>query len=255
MRDSFWLALGFLTRLPVPFCGEASRQQKSAALLFYPIVGLLIGGVLWFGAWLMTGLSPLLAGAIVVALWVGLTGGLHLDGLADCADAWAGGAGDADKTADIMKDPHLGAMAVVLLILVLILKTVAVAELIEHASLIILIVIPALARCSSIALFVTTDYVRSGGLGEVYVHSPDDESARRTIKRNRYATIAVTGLLTVLLLGFAGGLLILFLGVAFGLIRQLAVHRLGGFTGDVAGAMIELIELFACLFWVVFLGW
>ena len=250
MKVSFLLALGFLTRLPVLFSTEASAQQQSDSLLFYPVVGLLVGGILWLAAWLMDGMSPLVTGAIVVAIWVWLTGGLHLDGLADCADAWAGGTGDTDKTTRIMKDPHLGAIAVVVLVFVVVLKTVAVSALMEQASFIILIIIPALARCSSIALFVSTAYVRPAGLGEMYVNTPGMGADTRQSERKRHAVLIVTGGLAVLLLGFKGGLLLLLLGAAFYFIRQLAVCRLGGFTGDVAGAMIELIELLACLIWL-----
>ncbi|NCA91441.1 MAG: adenosylcobinamide-GDP ribazoletransferase, partial [Gammaproteobacteria bacterium] len=93
----FLIALQFLTRLPVRLTGELSAADLGRSLLYYPLVGLLLGGLLVAGGWLLagggllTGVAPVLAAALVLSLWVGLTGALHLDGLADMIDAWAGG--------------------------------------------------------------------------------------------------------------------------------------------------------------------
>lgn len=81
------IALQFLTRLPVSLPGMPTPEQVGRSLLWYPLVGLLLGLLLW-GAHLLLGPTPaLLQAAIILALWVGLSGGLHLDGLADTADA------------------------------------------------------------------------------------------------------------------------------------------------------------------------
>ena len=76
----------------------------------------------WLAALLLEGASPLLQAALLLALWVALTGALHLDGLADSADAWLGGFGDPARTLEIMKDPRSGPVAVVVLVLLLLLK-------------------------------------------------------------------------------------------------------------------------------------
>ena len=117
-----WLiALQFLTRLPVSLPGMPTPEQMGRSLLWYPAVGLLLGLLLWL-AHLLLGQTPgVLQAAIILALWVGLSGGLHLDGLADTADAWVGGFGDRERTLTIMKDPRSGAIAVVVLVLLLLL--------------------------------------------------------------------------------------------------------------------------------------
>ena len=122
------LAFQFLTRIPVYRVFSIaslvpSKQVAGKALLYYPAVGLVIG--LWLAAlpWLLcyfaadvgTGLQA----GLVLVLWVWITGGLHLDGLADSADAWMGGFGDRQRTLDLMKDPTCGPSAVVVLVLVL----------------------------------------------------------------------------------------------------------------------------------------
>ncbi|WP_372867942.1 adenosylcobinamide-GDP ribazoletransferase, partial [Pseudomonas sp.] len=119
------IALQFLTRLPVRLAAMPSAQETGRSLLWYPVVGLLIG-LLLLGVHYLLGDAPaLLQAALLLVIWVGLSGGLHLDGLADSADAWAGGFGDRERTLAIMKDPRSGPMAVVVLVLLLLLKFVA----------------------------------------------------------------------------------------------------------------------------------
>jgi len=104
------IAVQFLTRLPVPFRIDHQPRHIGHSLLYYPLVGLLIGGILLAGAELLqrTSLDTGLSAALLLTLWVLLTGGLHLDGLADSADAWVGGLGDKQHTLEIMKDPSCG---------------------------------------------------------------------------------------------------------------------------------------------------
>ena len=113
----WWVALQFLTRLPVRLAGMPSPQQIGRSLLWYPLVGLLIGLLLFALQQLLGGLSLMLQAALLLAVWVGVSGGLHLDGLADSADAWVGGFGDRARTLEIMKDPRSGPIAVVVLVL------------------------------------------------------------------------------------------------------------------------------------------
>jgi adenosylcobinamide-GDP ribazoletransferase len=94
--------------------------------VWYPAVGLVIGLILWLvGAVLVATTSLFLAATLVLVVWVAITGALHLDGVADCADAWVGGLGDRQKVLRILKDPRCGSMAVVSLILLLLTKLAA----------------------------------------------------------------------------------------------------------------------------------
>ena len=170
--------------------------------------------------------------AIVLTFWVLITGGLHLDGLADCADAWAGSLDNPQRSLEIMKDPRSGAIAVVTLILVLLLKWVALSELLrEQDFLSHLIIIPVLGRCAILGLMLSTHYVSRHGLGE---------------KLNAYLpkVAAITILLISMAVGFyvmGYGSLIFAVFIIF-FIRFLSQQRLGGVTGDVYGASVELVE-------------
>ena len=130
----FWLALQFLTRLPTPQLDRVSDRELGLSLPFYPIVGLIIGGLLYIAAELLTSVSPLFSAAIIVALWLWLTGALHLDGLADMADAWVGGHGDRERTLAIMKDPYCGPMGVSAVVAMLLLKFAALSVLVRGRS-------------------------------------------------------------------------------------------------------------------------
>ena len=85
------VAIGFLTRIPVPARVFDDASARSQSLAWYPLVGVLIGTLLCALVWALPDAKPLLVAAIVLLAWVAITGALHLDGLADSADAWIGG--------------------------------------------------------------------------------------------------------------------------------------------------------------------
>ena len=111
--QSFWLALQFLTRFPVPQPIDYSARAMGRSVLSYPIVGLVLGLLLVSIQMLLVHIHPNVLAALLLILWVMVTGGLHLDGLADSADAWMGGQGDRERTLQIMKDPRAGAGAII----------------------------------------------------------------------------------------------------------------------------------------------
>ncbi|EQL42777.1 cobalamin synthase (plasmid) [Pseudomonas aeruginosa VRFPA03] len=152
---SLLVALQFLTRLPVRLSAMPTPEQFGRAVLCYPLVGVLIGVVLYAAARSLDGTPPLLQAALLLSLWVALSGALHLDGLADMADAWIGGLGDRERTLAIMKDPRSGPVAVVVLVLVLLLKFSALAALLGQGEAGLLPLAPWLARSSLPLLFLT----------------------------------------------------------------------------------------------------
>jgi adenosylcobinamide-GDP ribazoletransferase len=234
MFRSFLIALQFLTRVPVSFRRAPDAAETSASLLYYPLVGLLIGIVLSGLAWLLGALSPLLAAAILLCTWVLLTGGLHLDGLADSADAWAGGRGDRERMLRIMKDPASGPIGVTALVLVLLLKFTALATLLEARAYWLFSIAPLLGRTALPLLFVTTPYVRSIGLGTPFA---------KGIPRRLAIGIGASAYLLVLVLYGLLGLGAVLAGLAtFALLRLFMTRQLGGTTGDTAGALVELSE-------------
>ncbi|MBH8612508.1 adenosylcobinamide-GDP ribazoletransferase [Pseudomonas mohnii] len=231
----FWIALQFLSSLPIRLPGMPAPQELGRSLLFYPLVGLLFGGILWALNWLMLGAPLLLHAALLLTVWVLLSGALHLDGLADSADAWLGGFGDRERTLTIMKDPRSGPIAVVTLVLVLLLKFAALLALIEQQHAVALIIVPLLGRSALLGLFLTTPYVRAGGLGQALAdHLP--RSAGKQV-------LAVSGLACMLIAGLSGFFAVVLAVVLFAWLRQVMLRRLGGTTGDTAGALLELLEV------------
>ncbi|MCG4455214.1 adenosylcobinamide-GDP ribazoletransferase [Pseudomonas sp. MMS21-TM103] len=227
------IALQFLTRLPVRLAAMPSAQETGRSLLWYPVVGLLIG-LLLLGVHYLLGDAPaLLQAALLLVIWVGLSGGLHLDGLADSADAWAGGFGDRERTLAIMKDPRSGPMAVVVLVLLLLLKFVALVVLLQAGKIVVLLLVPWLARTLLPLLLLSTPYVRPGGLGQAL--------AEQLPRRQLPWVLAAHGT-ALLLFGWTGVLALLVAGLLFLWLRRVMLQRLGGTTGDTAGALLELVE-------------
>lgn len=227
----FWLALQFLTRLPVPDPGNPSPEALGYSVVYYPLVGLLIGTILVGLAVLLPGVGPALRAALVLSAWVWLTGGLHLDGLGDSADAWVGGYGDRERSLAILKDPYSGPIAVAAIVLVLLLKFAAVTELMGIDSHAPLWLAPAFARGLVPAFLLTTPYVRDRGLISPLLENLPRRAAFVAIVLTTFALLIVLGLPT-LLLG---------MGLAW-LLRATMIRRLGGCTGDTLGASIEIAE-------------
>ncbi|WP_430009052.1 adenosylcobinamide-GDP ribazoletransferase [Methylophaga lonarensis] len=241
MWTPFLIAMQFLTVVPVKLQDEFTDQDVGRSLLFYPLVGLLIGIVLSLLAWSLNNQPVMVAASLLLVVWVAITGALHLDGLADSADAWLGGIGNKAKTLNIMKDPAAGPIAVSAIVSVLLLKFVMLTVLLSQQNWVALIWSVVLARTALPLLFLTTDYVRPQGLGSLLKHHQSASDTRKML-----LIIAVIGLFSI------GLLALLFTLVVFLLLRYLMERRLNGFTGDTAGAMVELLETALLIFFVLF---
>jgi len=142
-----------------------------------------------------------------------------------------------------MKDPRSGPIAVVTLVLLLLLKFCAVLALLQSGQWLALLLAPVLGRAAMLALFLTTAYVRAGGLGQALAeHLP--RSAGR-------AVLLASAAGTVLLAGWKGAGVLLLVALVFLWLRRLMLRRLGGTTGDTAGALLEVLELTVLLGWVL----
>jgi len=241
MLTSFILSLQFLTRLPLNINIDITDKRLGQSVLFYPIVGLLIGLSLNVIQLLLLAYAPELNAAITLSLWVLLTGGLHLDGLADCTDAWAGGLGDKQRSLDIMKDPAAGPIAVVILLLVLLLKWSALLTILKQEnSLTVLLLTPCLGRISILILMLSTPYIRKNGLGS---------TLQQTLPKIAATVISFFGLLLCAELLSMSVLFAALLAIAF--VRHLALQRLQGVTGDVYGACVEIVETTVLISWIL----
>ena len=246
MIKAFFIALGLLTRIPVPKVFHVTEGDNEKlygwSVIYYPLIGFLIGGLLVLVSWSLSFLSlpshGFIEAGIILTAWVLISGALHLDGLADSADAWLGGYGNPQRTLEIMKDPYSGPAAVVVLILVLLLK---------FSSLIVvewqvLLLTPVLARVAIMVLLATTPYVRAGGMGETAV---------KHLPKSAVGVVLITVLgLSVLLLQEKSVAIIILIPIAY-LLRRLMLKRINGTTGDTAGAMLEVMEVATLLAFVL----
>ncbi|PPU66971.1 adenosylcobinamide-GDP ribazoletransferase [Xanthomonas pisi] len=157
---------------------------------------------------------------------------MYLDGLADTTDAWVGGMGDRARTLAIMQDPTSGPMAVTALVLVLLLKCAALATLLPHAPGALWLA-PLLARAAVVAAFLTTPYVRAGGIGSALVAAPR-AGLWLALLLAVVVCMAAGPTIAAACLGSAA--------VVFVLWRRACMQRLDGMTGDTCGALVELTE-------------
>lgn len=233
-------AVRFLTIIPLPAPEENEGERLRGALGWFPIVGLLIG---LFAATVdiavSRGFPPPLASAFVVIVLVAISGGLHLDGLADTADGLFSSQ-PREKTLAIMRDSSTGPMGVIAIVSVLMLKVYALSSVAPDLRWGTIILMPLAGRCALVILLVVLPYARQeGGVATIF---------RQSAKPN-HAVWAV-GLLAVvgwIVASWVGMLMTVVSIVSILLFAWYTFSKIGGFTGDTLGAGCEIVELLPAL--------
>ncbi|GAB3262562.1 adenosylcobinamide-GDP ribazoletransferase [Chitinimonas naiadis] len=224
----FWLAIQFLTRLPTPATPGFQPRLLVESARWFPLVGLLLGALLLLMAWPAAWLDPWLSAWLVLLLWVLLTGGLHLDGLADLADGLGAAHRDRERLLAVMRDPHLGSFGVLTLILQAAGKLVLLMLLVRQQQWWALVLLPAWARLG--VLYWQSLPSLSPGVAEAF-----------TWRIPRWARL----LWLLALLGLSAWLApsLLLAPLCIWLYRRWLQQTLGGVSGDCLGAGVELVEL------------
>lgn len=239
-------ALRFLTALPFPD-RPTTPVEMGRALIWFPAVGLGLGGVLLgLDRLLSAAFPPLLAAAGVVVALALLSGGLHLDGLADTCDA-IGGGHTPEERLGILRDTYLGSFGAIGLFSVLSLKVLAVAALGTGERLPALLLFPVLSRWVMVAAVGAFPYARSHGSGLVFKQGA-------TQMRVAVSTVAAA-VIAFALWGFAGLGLMAAVAVLALLLGAFLSRRQGGLTGDSYGAINEVAEVAALLLFPLFGFW
>jgi adenosylcobinamide-GDP ribazoletransferase len=231
-------ALRYLTIAPIPAGAHVEPATLGRAAAWFPLIGLLLGLVVAAGDRVIGLVFPSLLDALLaVTLWKLLTGGLHLDGLADCLDGLVGR--DAGDRLRIMRDSRIGAFGTIGLILFLLLEVAAVSELAPATRWRVFVTAPALARAMPPLIAWVFPLATPLGQGAMF---------RSGLTRARVViALALGGAIAVAALGLAG-LLVVALALLAGLgLGRFYTSRLGGVTGDVLGAVIETVELIVLL--------
>ena len=242
----FLTAIQFFTRIPVPAWVGHSAEQLNQAARYFPLVGMLTGGLCAASLWLAAQILPLsIAVALSMAFGILITGAFHEDGLSDFADGMGGGF-TREKALLIMKDSRIGAYGAISLILVLLIKYQALVELCSRHTLTFisaaLISAHAVSRLMATSIMATQCYIR------------DDDSARakpaaQQLSPASFTIALLTGLAALCILFAAGAQTsALFAAVAAAMTMRIYLawrlqKRLGGYTGDCLGAVQQLTEL------------
>lgn len=232
---SVFAAMTFLTAIPIGRrAAIAPRHLENGALLF-PLVGAVVGTLVAATAWVASlAFPPMIAGVIGVACGILLTGALHLDGLADVADG-IGAALSGGDPAEAMRDPRLGVFGGTALVLDLLLKISVIAALVEDGTFPTQVVAAgALSRVAPIALAAALPYV-----------GPRHTWTRAVGWRTCVGASLLAVAIGVVALGAAFPPMVIVAAAGTAIVGRWAAVRLGGTTGDVFGAAVELSETLA----------
>jgi len=239
-------AIRFLTILPLGR-GEALEPKKMAAsMAWFPFVGLLLGAALMALDLGLTGrvFPRPVVDAILIAFMALVTGGLHLDGFADTLDGTFGGRGDKARTLEIMKDSRIGAMGVVGIAVLLLLKFTALGGVPADDRWHALVLMPVLARWSQVSMAFRAKAARSGG-----------SLAGSFVEYLGFGHLLLASLATLAAAFFIGGTTGVAALAAVSLLTLASKAHfnrwLGGITGDTIGCVSEINEVLVLLVFTV----
>ena len=231
------LAISFLTILPVIDQRPASEETVAASFAWFPVVGCLLGAALVGEDWLLAHFfAQVIRSVLIVISLTVITGAVHLDGLADTADALGAGR-DRERALDILRDSRVGTFGASAIFFDLTLKILALSTLAGHRRYAALIVAPMLARWAMLLVAAGLPYLRVSGSGSTLLSG--------NIPRARTAVVAVFTLLVMLMLGELRATIVA-IAVAIAIVvamRTFYRRWLGGVTGDLIGACGELVEI------------
>jgi adenosylcobinamide-GDP ribazoletransferase len=240
----FIAAWRFLTVIPLPG-RKTVTEDIGRSLVYFPVVGIIIGIILAFIAWAMSLLLPqAVFGVLVVIAMVLVTGALHLDGLADTCDGLGGST--VEERQQIMRDSHTGSFGITGMFCILVLKVVSLITIPRGWLLPALIAFPVIGRWAMVYALTVFPYARPSGLGKAFKERADWLSFT-------VATI-ITVLMVALLLRFAGIIILLLVwGVVTG-IAAFCKRKFAGLTGDNYGAICEITETLVLVLIVVLIN-
>jgi len=231
------LAISFLTILPVIDQRPASDDTVAASFAWFPIVGFLIGLALAGEDWLLAHFfAQVIRSVLIIVSLTVVTGAVHLDGLADTADALGGGR-DRERALDILRDSRVGSFGASAIFFDLTLKILALSTLAGHRRYSALIVAPMLARWAMLLVATGLPYLRSSGSGATLLSGEISSTRTAVVAVFTLAVMLMLGALRTTALATAAAIAIVFA------MRLFYRRWLGGVTGDLIGACGELVEI------------
>jgi adenosylcobinamide-GDP ribazoletransferase len=237
---SFFAAIQFLTVISFPKAYASGEEDLQKSVFFFPVVGLLIGLLIaGFGHAMDAVLPSFPACVLIVILLMAISGGLHMDGLADTADGFFS-ARTRERILDIMKDSRIGVMGAIAVICAILLKVSLLVSLPLSLRPGIILLMPLAGRCAIVVMMTFLPYVRiEGGLASVFVKS---HSRLHAVWAAFFLMTA--GALVAQWMGLAAGVVTLVVTALFSLY---SFRKIGGYTGDTLGAVCEIAEIIPVL--------
>ena len=266
MWQALIAALQFLTRVPVPIVVPFTNTVLRRSTLFFPVAGMVVGLAAWGSGWLLLQvLPPQPAAALTLLIMIGMTGGLHLDGLMDTADGVLSGR-SRERMLEIMKDSRVGAMGVIACVIVLLVQWSLLATLMDQGQWGPIMVLSFIgSRFAMIWAIAREPHARAGsGLGAMF----QGLSVKHIMGAFGIGWL-LSGLFVMLegqitsrdfyplyAFGIGACILLIALFLAFIIARKLS-RKLGGLTGDTYGAICELTLTILLMLHVILLnqGW
>ena len=233
------LAISFLTILPVIDRRPASDETVAASFAWFPVVGFLLGAALVGEDWLLAHVfAQVIRSVLIVISLTVVTGAVHLDGLADTADALGAGR-DCDRALEILRDSRVGTFGASAIFFDLTLKILALSTLAGHRRYAALFLAPMLARWALLLVASGLPYLRSFGAGSTLLGNENKRLGSRA------ALVAAFTIVLMLTLGeWRASALATAVAIAIVFAMRLFYRRwLGGVTGDLIGACGELVEI------------
>ena len=241
------LILQFLTRIPLPTIEwRSDNNEFRDGIVYFPLVGFIVGlfiMLFYFLGNLLGG--KLLASVAAVTSEAFITGGLHIDGLADTFDGLYSNR-SKDRILEIMKDSRIGTNGVLAILLTILLKLSLIYQLPESETFKILLLMPVFSRLGMVFASRYSKYARENGLGNVFIGQVNNKHVA--------GAVLISGLISLIHISS-----LLFIPIVFGfclLYIKNIKEKIGGMTGDTLGALCELSELVYLVFYsmVLYIG-
>ena len=232
------IALSFLTVLPVPFLRIQREDEMDRAPLWFPVIGLLLGALVWGAAWLLGRALPhQLVVVLALALGIALTGALHFDGFLDSVDGLFAPHVPVERRFEIMHDHHVGSYALAAGFCLLATELLALLSLPIARFGPALLLTPMVARWTMLLAIRVFPYGLEGGMG-------------LWSKRGTHTWTVLAGGVFTLAVALAvaqwrGAVLVAALAVVALLSGTFVTRRMGGMSGDTYGATEVLCEVVA----------
>ncbi|WP_035289629.1 adenosylcobinamide-GDP ribazoletransferase [Clostridium sp. KNHs214] len=235
--NNFLLFVQFLTRIPINKNLPCEMDNFKNGIIFFPVIGLIIGGVQWIVVYVFSRILPVnivAVFAIIAALLI--TGALHVDGWGDVFDGFFSFKGGKEKIIEVMKDSRIGTYSCIAIICNFILKYAGISNLITGGFSLWIIAVPVMAKCCVVFICYIGNTAKKTGSGNVFIGNVELIGVIVSSLIGMIIIVPIVGAGNFLIIAIVDILLTL-------LINIFCKHYIGGHTGDTLGFTSEAIEI------------